>query len=113
MVEDIMQQGADPSGSGSVRPPTPAAMCSTAAMCKRMMDKPPSGLLLMLPGAVLIAVGVLIFVEPAILVWLVIAGTVLLGIALLMMAYFIRRPGAHLRGKSVRMCCGRPSNGEP
>lgn len=67
------------------------AMCPMATMCKGVMEKRPSGLLLMLPGAVLIVVGVLIFLEPRILAWLMGAVSVLLGIMLLMMAHFILR----------------------
>ena len=63
--------------------PMPMAMCPIATTCSRMMEKPRSGLLLMLPGAVLIVLGIAIFLEPRIVVWL--AGTlaVLLGIVLL------------------------------
>lgn len=76
---------------------TPMAMCPMAGMCKRMMDKPPTGLFLMLPGAALIAVGVLILVEPAILVWLAGAASVLFGVMLIAMGGFVRRLGVRLR----------------
>lgn len=71
--------------------PMPMAMCPIATTCSRMMEKPRSGLLLMLPGAVLIVLGIAIFLEPRIVVWL--AGTlaVLLGIVLLTLAHFIGR----------------------
>ena len=95
MVEDTMQQGAEP---GGVQPrASPMAMCPMAKMCKGMMKKPPSGLSAMLAGAVLIAVGMLIFVEPRILVWIVGAAFVLFGTMLLIMATFIRRLGVQLR----------------
>jgi hypothetical protein len=51
----------------------------------------------MLPGVLLIVVGVLIVIEPRILVWLMATASVLLGIMLLMMASFIRRMSAQLR----------------
>jgi len=89
MIEDTRQRGAQACGTGSGPCPGPAAMCSMAN-CAGMMGKP-SGLLLVLAGAVLVAVGVLIFVEPAILAWLAGAASVLAGIALLMMAGFFRR----------------------
>ena len=69
MFEDFVQRGADPEGVR--RRASPMAMCPMAKMCKAMMNKPPSGLLAMLAGAVLIAVGMLIFVEPQTLVWMV------------------------------------------
>jgi uncharacterized membrane protein HdeD (DUF308 family) len=62
-----------------------------AKMCERMMEKPPSGTLLMLPGALLIALGVLIFLEPRIVVWLVGAVAILMGIMFFMMARFVGR----------------------
>jgi uncharacterized membrane protein HdeD (DUF308 family) len=70
-------------------------MCPMAKMCAGITR--PSGLLLMLPGIVLIVVGVLIAIEPKILVWLMAAASVLLGIILLMTASFIRKVGAQLR----------------
>lgn len=73
------------------------AMCPMAKMCMGMTEKRPSGVLLMLPGVSLILVGVLILIEPKILVWLMATASVLLGIMLLMMASFIRKIGAQLR----------------
>lgn len=72
-------------------------MCPMAKMCMGMTEKRPSGLLLMLPGVMLIVVGVLIVIEPKILVWLIATACVLLGIMLLMMAKFVRKVGAQLR----------------
>jgi hypothetical protein len=68
------------------------AMCPMAKMCNRMMEKPASGLLLMLPGMVLIVLGVAIFLEPRIVVWLAGSLAVLLGIMLLTLARVIGRP---------------------
>jgi hypothetical protein len=73
------------------------AMCPMAKMCAGMTQKRPSGLLLMLPGIMLIVLGALIIIEPKILVWLIAAVCFLLGIMLLMMAKFIRKMGAQLR----------------
>jgi len=89
MIEDIKERGAQACGSGCGPRTGPAAMCSMAN-CAGMMGKP-SGLLLVLAGAVLIAVGVLIFVEPAIIAWLAGAASVMAGVALLVMAGFVRR----------------------
>lgn len=73
------------------------AMCPMAKMCSGMTRKRPSGLLLMLPGLVMIVVGVLIVIEPGILVWLVAIACVLVGVMLLTMASFIRKMGARPR----------------
>jgi uncharacterized membrane protein HdeD (DUF308 family) len=68
-----------------------------ATMCKGMMEKPPSGHVAMLAGAVFIVLGILIFGDPRIVVWLVGTAFVLFGIALLVMANFLRRVGVRLR----------------
>jgi hypothetical protein len=64
-------------------------MCPMAKMCGRMMEKPRSGSFLMLPGALLIVLGVLIFVEPRIVVWLVASVVILAGLMFFVMARFI------------------------
>jgi hypothetical protein len=51
----------------------------------------------MLAGAVFIVLGILIFGDPRIVVWLVGTAFVLFGIALLVMANFLRRVGVRLR----------------
>ena len=68
-----------------------SAMCPMAKMCDRMMEKPHSGSLLMLPGVLLIALGVLIFIEPRIAAWLVGTVVVLMGVMFFMMARFMAR----------------------
>lgn len=73
------------------------AMCPMAKMCVGMMEKRPSGLLLMLPGILFVVVGALIVIEPRILVWLMAAASVFFGIMLLVMAGFIRKIGVQLR----------------
>lgn len=97
MLQNTAQQTAEPTPPGSSPRTSAMVMCPMAAMCKGMMKKPPSGLAVMLAGAVLIAVGVLIGLEPQILVWLMGAAFVMLGIMLLMMANFVRRLGVQLR----------------
>ena len=97
MVDDTRQQTAEPTPPGTAPRTSPMAMCPMAAMCKGMMKRPPSGLAVMLAGAVLIAVGALIFLEPRILVWLMGTAFVMMGIMLLMMANFVRRMGVQLR----------------
>jgi len=69
------------------------AQCPMASMCKGMAEKPHFRLILILPGLVLILVGVMILVEPKILVWLMAAVAIILGILFLMIANFIHRMG--------------------
>lgn len=97
MTQNAAKQGAEPGIPGTGPCKCPTAMCSMSKMCMGMMGKRPSGLLLMLPGILLIAVGALIVIEPQILVWLLAAGSVLLGIMLLLMAGLIRGMGTQPR----------------
>ena len=82
--------------------PGPTPMCPMAATCKGMAERPFSGLLLIVPGLVLIAVGLLILIAPVILVWLVAATSMLVGFAMLLLAGFMRRAGARFRGRHQR-----------
>jgi len=69
-------------------------MCPMSAMCKGMMEKPWSRFLLMIPGAVLVIVGVLILIKPKILFWLMAGTSIIIGIIMLFFANFINRMGA-------------------
>jgi Flp pilus assembly protein TadB len=69
------------------------SMCPMAETCKGMMAKPHSRLALSLPGVVLIILGVLVIVEPRILVWLVAIALIVMGISMLMLSRFVRRVG--------------------
>jgi len=100
MAEGNTEQAADRRRPDIEPRPVPMAMCPMATMCGRMMERPPSGFLLMLPGSLLIIAGVLIFVEPRILVWLAATVSVLFGIMMLVMANLIRRFGVRLRNMS-------------
>ena len=91
MIENTTERAAGQKSPGVTPRANPMAMCPMATMCARMMEKPHSGSLLMLPGALLIALGVLIFLEPRIVVWLVGIVAVLMGIMFFMMARFIGR----------------------
>ena len=89
MTEQTIQQTGPQKSVG--RPAQPMAMCPMAKMCQGMMAKPRSSALLMLPGVLLIVLGVLIFIEPRIAAWLVGALAILMGIMFFMMARFIGR----------------------
>jgi hypothetical protein len=69
----------------------PMEMCPMAEMCRGLTGKPPSLLLLMIPGAALVLGGVLILLVPAALVWLMAATSIVIGLAMLAMAGFVRR----------------------
>ena len=73
---------------------TSMPMCPMAATCKSMMKKPMSGVFLLVPGILFIAVGIVILVEPRILVWLAAAASILMGVAMLMFVSFVRRIGS-------------------
>lgn len=75
---------------------TPMPMCPMAETCKGMMEKPFSGLVLIIPGIVFIVLGVLIVIDPRILVWLVAVLFVVMGIMMLVMANFVRKIGARM-----------------
>ncbi|MDH3469033.1 MAG: hypothetical protein OES26_24640 [Gammaproteobacteria bacterium] len=94
MTQHAWKQAGEPPASEETSHGGAMSMCPMARMCGGMMKKRSSGWLLMLPGILLIILGVLIFVEPQILVWFIAAATILMGIMLLMMAGFIRRMGA-------------------
>ena len=73
---------------------TPMPMCPMAATCKSIMEKPMLAFFLMVPGILFIAVGILILVEPRILVWLAAAASIVMGVGMLMFANFVRRIGS-------------------
>ena len=55
------------------------------------MAKPFTGVALIIPGLIFIAVGALIIFEPRVLVWLVAAIAIIMGLMMLAMAAFLRR----------------------
>ena len=75
----------------------PMPMCPTAETCRGMMERPLSGLIMLVPGITFIALGVLIIVWPSILPWLVAAACILAGGGMLLMANFMRGVGTRLR----------------
>ena len=74
----------------------PMSMCPMAETCKGMMERPLPNFALIMPGLVLIALGVAVLVEPRILVWLVAIALIVMGIAMLVMAKFLRGIGKRL-----------------
>ncbi|MDH3688734.1 MAG: hypothetical protein OEU36_04545 [Gammaproteobacteria bacterium] len=80
-----------------IHPKEPMAMCPMASVCKGLAEKPPARSLLMIPGVVLILVGILILLEPKVLVWLMAAVAILLGVLFLIIANFINRISGQFR----------------
>ncbi len=76
---------------------TPVSMCPMAEICKSMMEKPGSGLWMMVPGILFIALGVLLILYPQILAWLIAIVLVAMGIAMLMMTKFMRGTGKRIQ----------------
>lgn len=80
-----------------IHPKETIAMCPMASICKGLAEKPPARALLMIPGLVLILVGISILLEPKVLIWLTAAVAILLGILFLMIANFIHRVSGQFR----------------
>lgn len=70
--------------------PVPMPMCPMAETCRGMMQRPFSGIAMIVPGLVLIILGVAVLIEPRILIWLVAAALIFMGFAMLLMARFMR-----------------------
>lgn len=105
MVE-LIRQGTE-SMEAEVGPrPDVMAMCPMAPMCKRMMEKPPSSAWAILAGAVLVGIGLLVLVEPRVLVWLAGAALVTFGMMLFMMASVLRKLGGGLRHDNSTKAAG-------
>lgn len=75
----------------------PMSMCPMADTCRGMMEKPISGIVMLIPGITFISVGLLIIVWPPLLPWLVAGASILAGAAMLLMANFMRGMGDRLR----------------
>ncbi len=75
---------------------TPMQTCPMAKACRGMMARPLAGMFMRIPGIAFIVMGVLIFIWPVILPWLVAAGCIMMGIAMLIMPSFMRRMGSRI-----------------
>lgn len=79
-----------------MREAMPDAMetCPMATMCQGIGKKRGLGILMWIPGALVILGGVLILLEPKVLVWLVGGTAIFVGVAMLAFAYFMRKMAA-------------------
>jgi hypothetical protein len=62
-----------------------------AKMGKGMMERSGFGILMVIPGLLLIAGGVLVLIEPRVLVWFLAGASILMGLAILFFATFMRK----------------------
>jgi uncharacterized membrane protein HdeD (DUF308 family) len=67
--------------------------------CRSMMEGRMSSIAMWIPGIVLIALGVLIVIEPRILAWVIAAAFVFMGTMMLVMAGFMRRIGSRFESR--------------
>ncbi len=77
---------------------TSKTTCPMSAMCRGMVGKSISGMVIMIPGLVLIGVGVLVLFQPRILAWLIAILMIVMGIGVLFMANVMRKFGARADG---------------
>ena len=70
---------------------TANATCPMADTCRRMMGTPFPGFALMIPGGVLVLLGVVVVIEPRILAWPVAIALIAMGLAMITAAHFMRR----------------------
>jgi uncharacterized membrane protein HdeD (DUF308 family) len=75
--------------------------CPMASMCKGMTGRPGFGLMLLLPGVLLVLAGIVIFIEPKVLVWLIASVSILFGLVMLFFALFIRRMAGHFTNRGA------------
>ncbi len=81
-----------------IHPKEPMAMCPLASTCKGLAQNPLAGPFLMIPGIVFILIGILIILEPKVLVWITAGVTIMVGIFFLMIANLIHRMSGQFRG---------------
>jgi UPF0716 family protein affecting phage T7 exclusion len=68
-------------------------LCPMSGMCKGMGGQPGSGMVVILPGFVLIGVGLLVLFQPQILAWLIAFLMIMMGVGLLFMAKMFHKRG--------------------
>ena len=76
----------------------PMPMCPMAETCKGMMEKPLSGFALIIPGIILVILGIAVLIEPRILLWLVAVALIVMGIAMVVLARFMRKVRERFQG---------------
>jgi hypothetical protein len=85
------------------QPTTAMPMCPLAETCRGIMEKPTSGIALVILGAVFVALGIAIVFEPRIAAWLIAIALILLGAMLLFVSSVVRKAGAQFRSEGPRV----------
>ena len=75
--------------------------CPMASMFEESVGSAKFGNLLLIPGTVLILVGALVLLRPEILVGLLAGTSILVGIAMVAMAFSLKRLAAGVRGQKI------------
>ncbi len=73
-----------------------------SGVCRGMGSEPGSGIAVIIPGLVLICVGLLVLFQPQILAWLVALFMIMMGVGLLFMAGMLRRFGTNSDSREGR-----------
>lgn len=73
--------------------------CPMAGACMKMTEGKGTSMWMIVPGVILIALGVAIILYPQILVWLAATALIVMGLAMLMMVNFMRNFGKRIRSK--------------
>ena len=89
--------------SGTELKAGPMPGCPMAGMFRDLKAAPAAGWLLLIPGFALIGTGVLVFIYPMILVWLLGAITIVLGAGMTAMAFFMTRMFGHMQRLANQM----------
>ncbi len=76
--------------------------CPMNTMCKGMVGKSTSGMVMMIPGLVLIGVGVLVLFQPQILAWLIAILMIVMGAGVLFLGNMMRKFGAHESSGNIK-----------
>lgn len=75
----------------------PMPMCPMADTCKSMMNKPMARTFFLIPGVLMIVLGLAVLVEPRILVWLVGLAFIAMGCMILIGSRFMRSFGERMQ----------------
>ena len=67
------------------------AQCPIAEVCQSMLNHSRMGLVLLIPGLLFVLGGILILLEPTVLVWLLGCTSILLGLVMVTLASFFRK----------------------
>jgi uncharacterized membrane protein HdeD (DUF308 family) len=76
----------------------PMPMCPMAETCRSMMSRSRPGTMLLIPGIMLILLGLAVIIEPRLLVWLIGLSFIAMGCMVLICSRFMRGFSDRLQG---------------